>query len=65
MKFKLEESRPYHYILDASKEPQWLSLVDMKGNYLVDFIGRYENLENDFNEVLDKIGIKKEGKIAA
>lgn len=57
--FKLEESRPYHYILDASKEPQWLSLIDLSGNCLVDFIGRFENLEQDFQKVLTHLGIKK------
>ena len=63
LKFKLEEPRPYHYILDASKEPQWFSVVDMNGKCLMDFIGRYENLENDFNSVLKKIGIKKKIKL--
>ncbi len=59
LKFKLEDNRPYHYILDASKEPQWYSLTDMKGNLLVDYIGRYERLSEDFEKILNKIGVKK------
>ena len=31
--------------------------VDCDGNILVDFIGRFENLQEDFNTVCDKIGI--------
>ena len=32
-------------------------LFDNNGNQLVDFIGRFENLQEDFNVVCDKIGI--------
>jgi hypothetical protein len=63
LKFKLEEDRPYHYILDASKEPQWYSLIDIKGRCIVDFIGRYENLKQDFDKVCKKIGINKKIKL--
>lgn len=63
LKFKLLQDRPYHYILDASKEPQWHSLIDMSGKCIVDFIGRYENLEKDFKEVLGRIGIDKNIKL--
>ncbi len=59
LKFKLEEDRPYHYILDASKEPQWFSLIDLSGNCLMDFVGRFENLEQDFQKVLSMLGINK------
>lgn len=59
LKFKLEEKRNYHYILDASAEPQWYSLIDLKGDCLLDFIGRYERLRDDFQIVCDKLGLKK------
>ncbi len=59
LKFKFEEKRPYHYILDASVRPQWYSLIDVDGTCLVDFIGRYENLEENFKKVCKKIGLKK------
>ena len=59
LKWKLEADRPYHYILDASKRPQWYSLIDVDGRCLVDFIGRYENLNRDFEEVCRRIGFKR------
>jgi hypothetical protein len=31
--------------------------VDDKGEVIVDFIGRYENLQKDWNVVCEKIGI--------
>ena len=31
-------------------------MVDTSGELLVDFIGRFENLQEDFNTVCDKIG---------
>jgi len=36
----------------------WIS--DDKGNVLVDFIGKIENLQEDFNVVCDKIGIPQQ-----
>jgi hypothetical protein len=33
-------------------------LVDLHGNVLVDFIGRYENIEADFREACRRIGIR-------
>lgn len=33
-------------------------LTDAHGKILVDFIGKFENIENDFNEVRKKIGIQ-------
>ena len=35
-------------------------LVDTNGNQLVDFIGRFENLQEDFNTICDKIGIPQQ-----
>ena len=34
-------------------------ITDDKGNTLVDFVGRYENLEEDFDVVLNWIGVEK------
>ncbi len=58
LKWKLEEERPYHYILDASAEPQWYSLIDIQGRCVMDFIGRFETLERDFYKVCKRIGFK-------
>lgn len=35
---------PHYYILDASTEPQVYFLVDLEGNFLVDYIGNFERL---------------------
>ncbi len=37
---------------------QYDCLVDENGDVLVDFIGRFENLEQDFKKVCEKIGIE-------
>ncbi len=55
--WKLEGKRPYHYILDASVEPQWYSLIDLTGERIVDFVGRYENLHEDFTAIGDRLGL--------
>ena len=40
--------------------PQSDFLFDADGNLLVDFIGRFENLQEDFNTICDKIGIPRQ-----
>jgi len=40
--------------------PQYDFLYDKNGNLLCDFIGRFENLQQDFDFVCDKIGIPKQ-----
>jgi hypothetical protein len=42
---------------DIGMRPQWLSMCDRDGNVIIDAIGRYENLENDFNQNLREIGL--------
>ncbi len=37
--------------------PQWQFLFDNEGNQLVDFIGKFENLQNDFNAVCVELAI--------
>ncbi len=59
LEWKLEGEREYHYILDASTEPQWHSLIDLNQECRVDFIGRYENLNEDFETICRRIGFKK------
>jgi|TARA_Y100000034_G_scaffold88743_1_gene106540 hypothetical protein len=41
-------------------KPQCDKLSDSKGNLCMDFIGRFENLQEDFNTVCDKIGIPQQ-----
>ncbi len=51
MKWKLDPERPYQYHIDTSIELQSDYLVDLHGKVLVNFIGHYESLQEDFNEV--------------
>ena len=34
-------------------------MTDKQGNMLIDFVGRFENLQNDFDYACEKIGIPK------
>ncbi len=45
--------------LDWHSFPQWRHICDGDGKQLVDFIGSFENLQEDFNTVCDKIGIPR------
>jgi hypothetical protein len=57
LRWKLDPERPYQYHLDTSLERQSDYLIDLRGKVLVDFIGRYEQLEGDFAEACQQIGI--------
>ncbi len=49
--WKLDDNRPYQYHVDISMQPQIDSLVDQRGQLIVNFVGRYETLSDDFNQV--------------
>ncbi len=57
IKWKLDEDRPYHYIIDTSIELQWNYLIDLDGTPIVDFVGRYEHLLDHFEKACTKAGI--------
>lgn len=57
LRYKLNPNRPYQFHIDTSIERQSDYLVDLHGKVLVDFIGRYENIEADFREACRQIGI--------
>ncbi len=40
-------------------DEQWKFLMDEEGNQMVDFIGRFENLQEDFDKVCDNINAAK------
>lgn len=57
LRWKLDPERPYQYHLDTSIERQTDYLIDLQGALIVDFIGRYERLEDDFATACKRIGI--------
>ena len=57
LRYKLDPERPYQYHIDTSLQLQVDYLVDLYGAVQVDFIGRYERLDDDFREVCERIGV--------
>jgi len=57
LRWKLDPQRAYQYHVDTSIELQSDYLIDLRGNVIVDFIGRYERLEEDFSEACRRIRI--------
>jgi hypothetical protein len=57
LQWKLDPERPYQYIIDTSITLQNDYLVDLHGKRIVDFIGRYETLEQDYGQVCARVGI--------
>ncbi|MDN3516815.1 sulfotransferase family 2 domain-containing protein [Aquisalimonas lutea] len=54
---KFDPERPYDFMLDISAERQHEYLVNLRGELIVDFIGRYERLQADFNRICEHIGV--------
>lgn len=57
IRWKLDPARPYQYHIDTSIELQSDYLKDLSGKIIVDFIGHYETLQEDFDKVCRTIGI--------
>ena len=58
IRWKLDPDRPYQYHVDTSIELQSDYLIDLRGRVIVDFLGRYERLQEDFDEVCRRIGLE-------
>jgi hypothetical protein len=58
LRWKLDPKREYQFHIDTSIELQSDYLIDLRGNVIVDFIGRYERFEEDFERACRRIGIK-------
>ena len=58
IRWKLDPERPYQYHVDTSIELQTDYLKGLDGRILVDFIGKYENLLEDYEEACRRIGIR-------
>lgn len=57
LRWKLDPERPYQFHVDTSIELQSDYLIDLHGHIVVDFIGRYERLEQDFQTACQRIGL--------
>lgn len=51
MRFKFDSERTYQYHIDTSLSLQSDYLVDLHGEQLVDFVGKYETLHEDFDSI--------------
>lgn len=40
--------------------PQYLYVINFEGELIVDYIGRFENIDHDFSEIVKKLGVKAE-----
>lgn len=58
LRWKLNPERPYQYHLDTSIEIQADYLKGVSGELVVNFVGRYERLQEDFDTVCSAVGIK-------
>jgi len=54
MKNIVSENEYWHVFLS-----QYQTILDENGNIFVDYIGKFENIENDFQIILQKIGFNK------
>jgi hypothetical protein len=57
IRWKLDPQRPYQYHVDTSIQSQLDYLIDLQGKILVDFIGHYENLAEDFESITSQLKI--------
>lgn len=58
LQWKFDPERPPQYHADMSTVVQSDYLIDLYGNLIVDYIGRYEFLSEDFATACGKIGIQ-------
>lgn len=58
IRYKLDPEREYQFHIDTSIEWQSDYLIDLHGKLIVDFVGRYEHLAENYLEVCERIGIK-------
>ncbi len=57
VRWKLDPERAYQFHIDTSIELQSDYVKDLSGEIVVDFVGRYERLQEDFDEVCKRIGL--------
>ncbi len=57
LRLKFDQERAYDFMLDVSAELQHEYFVDLQGRVIVDFIARYERLQEDFQKICRRIGL--------
>ncbi|MEJ2619837.1 MAG: sulfotransferase family 2 domain-containing protein [Candidatus Thiodiazotropha sp.] len=57
IRWKLDPQRLYQYHVDTSIQSQLDYLIDLQGKILVNFIGHYENLAEDFKSITTQLQI--------
>lgn len=58
IEYKFDPARPYIFHFDIATKLQTDHLIDLKGNIIVDFLGRYETLHDDFEVIKKELGLK-------
>lgn len=57
LRWKFDPARPFQYHAALSSELQSDYLIDLHGATIVDFIGRYEHLAEDFAAICRRLGL--------
>ncbi|WP_166422370.1 sulfotransferase family 2 domain-containing protein [Paraglaciecola sp. 20A4] len=58
IEYKFDPARPYIFHFDIATKLQSEHLIDLSGNIIVDYIGRYETLIDDFSTIVQRCGMK-------
>jgi hypothetical protein len=58
IEYKFDPNRPYIFHFDIATKLQTDHLIDLRGNIVVDFIGRYESLQDSFETIKKELGLK-------
>lgn len=59
LKYKFDPEWPYLYHIDIASMPQTDYLLDLHGNIIVDFVGRFERLHDDSEHIKQRLGLAK------
>ena len=59
LKYKFDPERPFLYHIDIASKLQTDHLIDLHGNIIVDYIGRYEKLLDEFEVIKQKLNMPK------
>ncbi len=57
LRWSLDPRRPYNYFVNPLNQPMLDSITDLNGDVLVDFVGRFECLAEDWQGISERIGL--------